>query len=680
MNTNCEEIRTRLDCVAGPISILLMLLVCVVGCEGRLENPADPEAGDYIGFRPWVDSGQAVRATISDTLDFEGVFHGPLDKVDRYEWDFHGDGRIDFRSPSVSTGRWAFEEVGEYHAIFTVWDRTGFSKSDTTDVIITNEVPAPDGGPDQNGFLRRTVGLPARASDDGRILEYRWDYEGDGEIDWSGVLPETLWVLYSSIGQYRAVLEVVDDDANRASDTVAVSISLGRPLALAGPDTAVSINDVVVFRGSGIDSNGTVNLYEWDFDGDGNVDWSSDRTGKTERLFESLGTWLATLRVTDDDGFSHADTARVTVTDEAPYLQIFDLGDGWCAEPETLLAEVGDDGNIVLYEWDFDGDGTFDWLSETTSRAAHRFERGVYFPILRVTDDDGNVATGTLTFRVGPWTRGSPMRFARSGISAEAVGGVLYAMSGAVPELGAYTSVVEAYDPESKSWEMRRPMVLAQSSIATTVLNGRIFGIAGCARNADRGAVEEYIPQYDMWKRHSSVQNRRCWPAAAAVNGLIYVFGGQGEEELSSVETLNPREGVWREVSPMPTARHGMAAVTVAERVYVIGGYGGGRPLSTVEVYDPATDTWATGNPMPTPRTGLAAVEWNSRIYTLGGSYLNVVEVYDPATDTWSTATPMPTPRYGHGAAVIGDMIYVVGGETLWSFLTILEIYAPACD
>ena len=83
---------------------------------------------------------------------------------------------------------------------------------------------------------------------------------------------------------------------------------------------------------------------------------------------------------------------------------------------------------------------------------------------------------------------------------------------------------------------------------------------------------------------------------------------------------------------------------------------------------------------MPTPRSGLVAVVWNNQIFAIGGSYLNVVEVYDIASDTWRIGTPMLTKRYGAGAAVIDDRIYVAGGETITTFLSLLEIYAPTCD
>lgn len=662
------------------IWIVLSLAAVVWGCETKLDNPADPEADAFLGVWPWVDAGEELRATINDTLTFRGVFYGPLDKVESYEWDFDGDGHIDSFSEAGAEARWTYTEVGVYRAVFAVRDRAGFSERDTTLAEITDEVPVPNGGPDRNGFLDRAVALAAGGTDDGRILEYRWDYQADGEVDWTSNNPETAYVFYPEPRVYRAVLEVVDDDDHLARDTVAVSISLGAPVARAGADTAVSIYDRVIFRGSGVDSNGTVVYFEWDFDGDGLGDRVSESTGLAEWEFGAEGTYLAVLTVRDDDGLTDSDTAQVSVTNLPPVVETRDLGLGWCAEPETLFARVADDGRVVLYEWDFDGDGVVDWVSDTSGEAIHHFSRGTYSILLRVADDDGNTTTETLTYRVSPWATGKSMNFPRTGVGVEAVDGMLFALAGYSPEIGAYSALAEAYDPGSNTWELRKSMAMTQYGMATAVVGDRIFGVAGCASGEERGTIEEYWPYWDRWMRRASLRQRRCWPAAASYDGLVYVFGGVSEDEIATVEVYDPRHEYGSGVPPMPTARHGMAAVALGDRIYLIGGVGGGRTLATVEAYEPATYTWETRAPMPTPRTSLAAVVWNGKIYAIGGSYLDVVEVYDPGTDTWRSATPMPTARYGPGAAVIGDRIYVVGGRTTGSYLATLEVYAPACD
>ena len=52
------------------------------------------------------------------------------------------------------------------------------------------------------------------------------------------------------------------------------------------------------------------------------------------------------------------------------------------------------DGKIVLYEWDFDNDGVYDYSNKTTGSAMHTYdETGVYTACLRVTDDKGATDT-----------------------------------------------------------------------------------------------------------------------------------------------------------------------------------------------------------------------------------------------------------------------------------------------
>jgi hypothetical protein len=59
------------------------------------------------------------------------------------------------------------------------------------------------------------------------------------------------------------------------------------------------------------------------------------------------------------------------------------------------------DGMIVLYEWDFDGDGIFDWSSPDTGDTTYTYtSSGSHNATLRVTDDEGATDTATVTIDV----------------------------------------------------------------------------------------------------------------------------------------------------------------------------------------------------------------------------------------------------------------------------------------
>jgi len=68
------------------------------------------------------------------------------------------------------------------------------------------------------------------------------------------------------------------------------------------------------------------------------------------------------------------------------------------------------DGSIVRYEWDFDGDGTYDWNSTENGITTHSFTLpGNYTPSFKVKDDGGNwsvEANVSLTVRASEETSG----------------------------------------------------------------------------------------------------------------------------------------------------------------------------------------------------------------------------------------------------------------------------------
>jgi hypothetical protein len=63
-----------------------------------------------------------------------------------------------------------------------------------------------------------------------------------------------------------------------------------------------TILNPVTLQGAGTDPDGAIVLYEWDFEDDGVVDWSSTASGVATHHFVTPGTYHSKLTVTDDDG------------------------------------------------------------------------------------------------------------------------------------------------------------------------------------------------------------------------------------------------------------------------------------------------------------------------------------------------------------------------------------------
>ncbi len=243
------------------------------------------------------------------------------------------------------------------------------------------------------------------------------------------------------------------------------------------------------------------------------------------------------------------------------------------------------------------------------------------------------------------------------------------------------------------AWKTKASMSAEREGFAAVALNGQIFVIGGQVApffQSYVATVEAYDPATNTWTTKSPMPTARSGLVAAVVNGKIYAIGGYNLSQAGgavTVEEYDPATNSWATKSSMPTSRGFCAASVLNGIIYVMGGYSGGQDVSTVEAYTPATDTWMTVAAMPTARHNLTASSVNGKIIAIGGyeltsisGYLNVVEQYDPLTNSWSTKSPMPVARENMASGVISGVIYVVGGDNIYPGSNTASAYDPATD
>ena len=62
-----------------------------------------------------------------------------------------------------------------------------------------------------------------------------------------------------------------------------------------------------------------------------------------------------------------------------------------------------EDGFIVLYEWDFDGDGVYEWSSSDNGQTTKIYNSvNLYKAVLKVTDNDGFTDTDSIILLIAP--------------------------------------------------------------------------------------------------------------------------------------------------------------------------------------------------------------------------------------------------------------------------------------
>jgi N-acetylneuraminic acid mutarotase len=83
----------------------------------------------------------------------------------------------------------------------------------------------------------------------------------------------------------------------------------------------------------------------------------------------------------------------------------------------------------------------------------------------------------------------------------------------------------------------------------------------------------------------------------------------------------DPLANAWSAIADMPDARANLGAAALNGKIYVVGGQDGTSTSKSGAVYDPATDSWSATASMSAARTwlGLAALE--GRLFAVGGSY-----------------------------------------------------------
>jgi flagellar hook assembly protein FlgD len=121
----------------------------------------------------------------------------------------------------------------------------------------------------------------------------------------------------------------------------------GSPTAIAS--AAQGANALTVnFSGSGSD-NGTIDLYEWDFENDGIFDYSSPTSGVVSHAYAAAGVKVAAFRVTDNDSNTSVDRVRIETFAPATLEVLDDTIEPLLAEANTVRTTTTIESVVWLY-------------------------------------------------------------------------------------------------------------------------------------------------------------------------------------------------------------------------------------------------------------------------------------------------------------------------------------------
>jgi PKD repeat protein len=247
--------------------------------------------------------------------------------------------------------------------------------------------------------------------------EYAWDLDGNGIFE---VTDDTSGIQSVDTTGTGLIRPAVRGESGGGGMVACGGVSVivagnSRPVAsaVANPQSGNPPLEVT-FTGTAEDAEDQEAdlTFAWDFDGDGFYEGGTDTLTPDAQTYADPGLFNAKFRVTDTGGAWDVDTVAVQAfgtgggPNESPSA-VFTATPGSFDVPAAVNFDASgssdEDGTIVRYDWDFDGDGIYE-IYDASSVLDWTYTTPNYYSVgLRVTDNGGAQDTAALMITARGW-------------------------------------------------------------------------------------------------------------------------------------------------------------------------------------------------------------------------------------------------------------------------------------
>jgi YD repeat-containing protein len=354
-------------------------------------------------------------ALTGEVVTFDGsASSDPDGTIANYKWDLDGNGTFETDTGGTAITTRSYATAATMVVKLRVTDANG-ATNDTTRNLTIN--PSANQPPTASFTVTPTPALTgevvtfdgsASSDPDGTIANYKWDLDGNGTFETDTGSVSSVTNSYPTARSITVNLRVTDNGSSSGDASHAVTIQTKSPTAsfTITPDS-LPTGELVAFDGlASIDPDGTIAKYEWDLDGDGTFETDTGTTGTTSRTYSTATVLTIKLRVTDNDGASNETSGTLTVTNRLPTAS-FSASPASAAAGDVVSFDgsgsTDTDGTISKYEWDLDGNGSFETDTGAIPTAMTSYPMAVTLTVmLRVTDDKGGLAEASHSLTVNP--------------------------------------------------------------------------------------------------------------------------------------------------------------------------------------------------------------------------------------------------------------------------------------
>lgn len=243
-------------------------------------------------------------------------------------------------------------------------------------------------------------------SENYQVLSYDWDF-GDKETGYNMIATHE----YKKQGKFDVILTITKMSRITGVEVkdkyTAIVTVTGQNLTadiVADPAEGAVPLKVKFDASNSVDPESKIVNYEWDVDGDGEIDEEFTGKDKIEYEYIKVGTYQVALQITSLNGNKGQTTKQIVAkASDAPEAKIevqdnpikFEKGVSYIFKGGSSTSQ---NGAIISYEWNF-GDGS---TIESAKTVNHKFNaEGDFKVALTVTDEEGKIGETIMEILVG---------------------------------------------------------------------------------------------------------------------------------------------------------------------------------------------------------------------------------------------------------------------------------------
>jgi hypothetical protein len=360
-------------------------VVQLIVSDGTVDSPPDVVIVSTENSVPVANAGADHTARINDTVQLDGSGSSDADGDSlTCKWSLlsrPAGSLASLSNANVVKPAFDVDVAGTYTVQLIVNDGTVDSTPDTVTISTVNSAPVAKAGADQTVQVNDPVQLDGSGSSDvdGDSLIFKWSLLTQpvgSKVTLSDMHAVKPGFDVDLAGTYTVQLIVNDGTQDSASDTVTISTENSAPVAKAGADQAILINDTVRLDGSASsDVDGDSLSFMWSFTSrpiGSNTALTNTSVEKPTFVVDVTGTYTLQLIVNDGTVNSAPDTVTISTDNSAP---VSDAGADQVVRINDTVQLDGDgssdaDGDTLTFNWSIIArpGGSKARLSSTTAR------------------------------------------------------------------------------------------------------------------------------------------------------------------------------------------------------------------------------------------------------------------------------------------------------------------------